>query len=292
MYLGHLWHIVAAATLAVAAPSLVVPRDVSSEVLGQFTRYAQWAAAAYCSNNLDSTGDAITCADDYCPEVDSSTTVSLSEFNESNDFGDTAGFVAADKTNEQIVVAFRGSSSISNWIANLDFVLTDASSLCDGCEAHMGFLECWETVADSITFQVESAMQTYSGYTLVVTGHSLGGAIAAIGATALRNAGYTLDLYTFGQPRIGNLALATYLTEQGNNRITHLNDIVPRLPPILLGFHHSSPEYWITSGDDVMVTTSDIDVIDGIDSLQGNAGELIESVAAHAWYIIDIDGCS
>jgi triacylglycerol lipase len=98
--------------------------------------------------------------------------------------------------------------------------------------------------------------------------------------------------YTFGQPRIGNEAMATYLTEQGNNRMTHLNDIVPRLPPILLGFHHSSPEYWITSKDDVTVTTSDIDVIEGIDSLKGNAGELIESVAAHAWYIIDIDGCS
>jgi alpha-beta hydrolase superfamily lysophospholipase len=58
----------------------------------------------------------------------------------------------------------------------------------------MGWLESWETVADSITAQVESALQTYPGYTLVVTGHSLGGAIAAIGATALRNAGYTLDL--------------------------------------------------------------------------------------------------
>ena len=73
--------------------------------------------------------------------------------------------------------------------------------------------------------------------------------------------------------------------------MTHLNDIVPRLPPTSFGFSHSSPEYWITSGDDVTVTTSDIEVIEGIDSTAGNAGELIESVAAHEWYIIDIDGC-
>lgn len=92
------------------------------------------------------------------------------------------------------MVAFRGSKSISNWIADLDFDLTDASNLCNGCEAHSGFLDAWETVAASITSQVHSAMQTYSGYTLVVTGHSLGGAIAAIGATALRNAGYDLAL--------------------------------------------------------------------------------------------------
>jgi hypothetical protein len=33
-------------------------------------------------------------------------------------------------------------------IANINFGLTDASSICSDCEAHSGFLESWETVAD------------------------------------------------------------------------------------------------------------------------------------------------
>lgn len=57
------------------------------------------------------------------------------------------------------------------------------------------------------------------------------------------------------------------------------------------GFSHSSPELWITSGNDVTVTTSDIEVIEGIDSTAGNAGEAIPAVEAHNWYIVNIDGC-
>lgn len=102
--------------------------------------------------------------------------------------------MAVDETNELIVISFRGSRTISNWIANLEFDLTDASDLCAGCEAHSGFLAAWETVAADITSQIHSAMQTYSGHKLVLTGHSLGAALAALGGTALRNAGYELDL--------------------------------------------------------------------------------------------------
>jgi triacylglycerol lipase len=215
--------------------------------------------------------------------------------------------VAVDETNELIVISFRGSRTISNWISNLDFALTDASDLCDGCEAHSGFLRSWETVSDDITSQIDSALQTYSGYTLVMTGHSLGAALAALGGTALRNAGYTLDLvsrfpthdtysdtlqYTYGQPRVGNEALAIYMTDQGSlYRATHTDDIVPKLPPASWGFSHASPEYWITSGNDVPVTTSDIDVIEGVGSTAGNAGTTDPSVEAHNWYIVNIDGC-
>lgn len=99
-----------------------------------------------------------------------------------------------DSTNKLLVLSFRGSRTISNWIANLDFGQTDASSLCSGCEAHSGFLKAWEAVADALTAQIASATATYPSYTLVLTGHSFGGAVAALGGTALRNAGYTLDL--------------------------------------------------------------------------------------------------
>jgi len=215
--------------------------------------------------------------------------------------------VAADETNKLIVISFRGSRTISNWIANLDFGMTDASDLCDGCEAHTGFLKAWETVSDDITSQIDSARQTYSGYTLVLTGHSFGAAVAALGGTALRNAGYALDLvsrllslasyltrsqYTYGQPRVGNEALAAYMTAQGSlYRCTHSDDIVPKLPPASWGFSHASPEYWITSGNNVKVTTSDIQVIEGVGSTDGNAGTIDPDVEAHNWYIVEIDGC-
>lgn len=73
--------------------------------------------------------------------------------------------------------------------------------------------------------------------------------------------------------------------------MTHTNDIVPRLPPMLLGFSHLSPEYWITSDNEVTPTTTDIQVIEGVGSRDGNAGEAAQSVEAHSWYLIDITAC-
>lgn len=112
----------------------------------------------------------------------------------SNDYGDTAGFLAADSTNERLVVSFRGSSTLENWIANIDLILEEADFLCSGCYVHSGWWKAWEQVADDLTSEIESAMSTYSGYSLYFTGHSLGGALATIGATVLRNAGYTVQL--------------------------------------------------------------------------------------------------
>ncbi|KAJ5688803.1 hypothetical protein N7462_003195 [Penicillium macrosclerotiorum] len=265
---------------------------ISSSVLDELTLFAEYAAASYCSNNIDSTGDDVTCSGDYCPLVQSAGAKTLYEFNDSTEWGDVAGFLAVDTTNELIVLSFRGSRSISTWIANLDFGLTDASSLCDDCEAHSGFWKSWETVADDMTAQIESAQSSYPSYTLVLTGHSFGAAVAALGGTALRNAGYTLDLYTYGQPRVGNEALATYMTGQGSLwRVTHEDDIVPKLPPMSWGFSHASPEYWVTSDNDVTVTTSDVEEVVGVDSTDGNAGTSGESISAHNWYFVEIDGC-
>lgn len=119
--------------------------------------------------------------------------------NRTNDFGGTAGFLAADNTNKRLVVAFRGSSTIENWVANLDFILEDNDDLCTGCKVHTGFWKAWESAADELTSKIKSAMSTYSGYTLYFTGHSLGGALATLGATVLRNDGYSVQLVSSSQ---------------------------------------------------------------------------------------------
>ena len=98
--------------------------------------------------------------------------------------------------------------------------------------------------------------------------------------------------YTYGCPRVGNEALSEYITAQGTlYRVTHTNDVVPKLPPPI-GYAHPSPEYWITSGNDETVTTGDVDIVEGTNSTAGNAGADGVSVIAHLHYFGNIAGCN
>ena len=129
-----------------------------------------------------------------------------------------------------------------------------------------------------------------------MTGHSLGAAIAAIAAVEIRNGGTNVELYTYGQPRIGGSEISDYITAQdkgGNYRVTHYDDPVPRLPPLLLGFRHISPEYYIGSGDYVPVTSADVDVYTGDVNFGGNTGNLrsLDDLDAHEWYFNNISHC-
>ena len=52
-----------------------------------------------------------------------------------------------------------------------------------------------------------------------------------------------VTFYTFGQPRVGNAAYATAFSSLAQEfRVVHYKDIVPHLPPELLGFHHVATE--------------------------------------------------
>lgn len=97
------------------------------------------------------------------------------------------------------MLSFRGSRTISTWVANLDFGLTDTDDLCKGCEAHGGFWKSWKTVADDIKSKIDAGLKKHPGYTVVLTGHSFGAAIATLGGTALRNDGYKIKLVS-GHP--------------------------------------------------------------------------------------------
>lgn len=290
--LGRILAFTALVGLGAAAPTQLTSRDVSADVLDQFNLFAEYSAAAYCTSNINSPGDKLTCRAGNCPEVEKADTETLNEFSGNDEFGDTTGFFAVDNSNKLLVLAFRGSRSIDNWIANLDFIFQEAENLCAGCEVHRGFYKAWETVSDDITKSLKAAVAQYEGYRIVFTGHSLGAALATLAATALRNDGFEIDLYSYGSPLLGNKALAEYITNQGKGyRITHTNDIVPGVPPKAFGFTHWSPEYWITSGMGKTVTEKDVQLIEGIGAEGGNGGEKIKSVLAHAYYFNWIFAC-
>ncbi|EXJ55423.1 hypothetical protein A1O7_08350 [Cladophialophora yegresii CBS 114405] len=211
----------------------------------------------------------------------------------SEGLADSTGFVALDHTNQLIVMSFRGTTSFSNILADINLVMVPWD-ICPLCTAHSGFLDSWTSVKPQIEGVLASARQSFPTYGIVATGHSLGGGIATLAAADLRkNSGYDVSLYTYGSPMVGNYLLATFITNQSSNnfRVTHAQDLIPKLPGYPI-YAHVSPEYWITSPTDAVVTPNDVQVSSGVINLKGNQGQLDSSIDDHGWYFNDISACS
>lgn len=88
---------------------------------------------------------------------------------------------------------------------------------------------------------------------VIVTGHSLGGALATFCALDLKlqHNETDLQLYTLGSPRVGNEGFFNFFHNWiGDSvRIVHNFDIVPSLPPTFLGYHHIAREVWSVDTD-------------------------------------------
>lgn len=104
-----------------------------------------------------------------------------------------------------------------------------------GGRVHEGFLEELVAVQD----QVVSVLLKQGGRSqpVYVTGHSQGGAEAALATRALSAGGFDVaSTYTFAAPRPGNLEFTKSIPDTiPIHRIEFGDDIVPHVPPTLVG---------------------------------------------------------
>lgn len=118
-----------------------------------------------------------------------------------------------------------------------------------GVEAHSGFLGAWNAVASGVISTVKSQLAAHPGYAIVTSGHSLGGALSSLAAISLASnfPSSSARMYTYGQPRTGNPAYASWVNGVfGANafRGTHTSDGVPTIIPTYYGYQHHGIEYW------------------------------------------------
>ncbi|KXZ45677.1 hypothetical protein GPECTOR_52g74 [Gonium pectorale] len=113
---------------------------------------------------------------------------------------------------------------------------------------HKGFLDAYDSVKRAVFTLLDAV--TGSGerggpWRVLVTGHSLGGALATLAAYELAERRcpartvQQISLYTYGAPRVGNKAFAEAFDRVVPDtwRVTNANDIIPSVPR-LMGYCH------------------------------------------------------
>ncbi len=158
-------------------------------------------------------------------------------------FEDATGlqlFVAGSK--DSIVVAFRGSSELKDWIGNFNFPQDEGALHGVVGRVHRGFASALSPSFDAIAATIRTFAA--AGQSIWVTGHSLGGAEATLFSTRLARAGTRVaPLYTFGGPRAGDQGFARDAFEQLNQRVYRIVnelDLVPRVPPAAVAADESA----------------------------------------------------
>jgi hypothetical protein len=270
-----------------AAPTV----GVTVEDLNKFRIYAEWSAAAYC-NSQSAPGSPIRCGGS-CPTLEGDVATIVQPLK--GGLTGIAGYVGVDHARQEIVLAVRGSNNILNWLTNIRFGFKSCD-LVAGCQAHDGFVDAWNEIYPQAKSAVGSALAANPGYRLIISGHSLGGAVATLGAAYLRRDGFANDVYTYGSPRVGNAAFTNFVTAQAGAeyRVTHGQDPVPRLPPIVFNYRHTSPEFWLANGESTKLNyaPSEILVCEGVANTECNAKGLVKiDIDAHQNYLIPISAC-
>jgi pimeloyl-ACP methyl ester carboxylesterase len=213
----------------------------STAFLGQLTRLAY---VSYCIDGLD-TWKCFWCTENGTPAVN----VTLQFDNDSvwrawGYVGTTTSLGGYD--GKVGIVSFRGSTTLDNWETDFEFVPTNYGPEAPGALVHSGFFKSWSAVKS----EVVAAVRKLPVSKVVVTGHSLGAALAQLAAVDLQRENFATTLVDFGQPRVGNKAFADYaqkLLDGRSWRTVNEADPVPHVPMEFLDFQHPPREVWFAT---------------------------------------------
>jgi predicted lipase len=102
-----------------------------------------------------------------------------------NQAAGTYGFVGYNPNEKEILVSFRGSVNVANWITNINFLKESYNGVA-GAEVHSGFYEAYKGVRDQVIGSVMALHRYHPSAKFTVTGHSLGGALATFAAMDIK----------------------------------------------------------------------------------------------------------
>jgi hypothetical protein len=305
-----------------------VTREISPSLFTSLERMSRIVDIAYCVGNTG-ISKPFSCVS-RCNEFP--TLELVTAWNTGPLLSDSCGYIAVDQGQSEgdrvdsnnwghgsgafdvahgpaIVVAFRGTYSITNTIVDLSTVPQEyvpypapddgpPEHRCDNCTVHMGFLASWTNARTIVLPELKKLHMQYPDYPIQLVGHSLGGAVAALAALELRSSfGWeNVRVTTFGEPRVGNKGLCRFIDaifdlDQPNDpdqwryrRVTHKGDPVPLLPLGEWGYQSHAGEMFIAKSN-LSPSLEDIQPCDGDTDERCIAGEDSNLLEIFPWPI-------
>lgn len=194
-------------------------------------------------------------------------------------FIDSTAYLVQSDDGRVAILCYRGTSPLNfiDWLIDADLdperislTLTPDSMANPAYWVHSGFYRNMRATRHKVVKALERALRgesvldggdppQHSLEALYLTGHSLGGAMAALMALVLCVEPAYEDIrdklravYTFGQPMVGPPAVAEFCRKAGFPpliRYVHEQDVVPHVPPRDSGlFEHFGGEYQYQGG--------------------------------------------
>lgn len=163
-----------------------------------------------------------------------------------------------------IFVSFRGTTfSFADFKADLDCRKTRCKfGMGESAKLHRGFLDAVLDCTDEVVQRVRE-LRKDEDVPVYITGHSLGGAMAAIFYAIVNDHNYypfkrmhryyipsATACYTFGMPRYGDIGAKALLLQPYH--IFNELDAIPTLPPKFLGFVDSANEQCLNAIPEIM----------------------------------------
>ena len=178
-----------------------------------------------------------------------------------NDESDTQVWIFWDREKRLVVVSYRGTeqTAYKDLLSDLNLIPTnvtydegrlyksDSTTDDDDSWVHRGFLEAFLSVAAEVREVVvqQIGSKEPGEWTVITTGHSLGGALSTLSAYELASKSHESGVFvevknvTFGSPRVGNKAFAEAFDALVPTcyRFANAKDAIASVPR-LIGFAH------------------------------------------------------
>ncbi|QLG71712.1 hypothetical protein HG535_0C00610 [Zygotorulaspora mrakii] len=247
------------------------------------------------------------------------------------------GAVIVDHGRGVVILSFRGSTTSQDWASDFEIYPVDyfptseeyyrkkiedgVIKPCKSCKIHRGFNKFSKTLGDPFLEKVENIFLQHPDYRFVITGHSLGAALAIISGIEFKLRGFNPVVLTYANPKMFNKEMKEWVDElfsvkqmdrhiletgelsfeKGYFRVVHDRDYIPMLPP----FYHSAGLEIFIRKDELPHRISDLEYKGSRDyyNPEDFADEDWQTQASgfsnrdwlhkkeHRCYFIDIAGC-